>query len=206
MRLLWERGRPNAERVRQFILEKQLEIPLIEVDLAAETHPAWWIDPTPIMAPPILELDDGTRVTETMAICAYLEELYPEPALLGTNPRDQALVRMWQRRTDWRLLRFVCEAIVALAPEDHPLCDPEHVMRVPAWGRTARKLAEAYLDVLERALSDHPYLVGNSLTMADLAAYSAIVLGEHIGLTPQEAHPALNRWFAEISSRPSTRA
>ncbi len=105
---------PNPRRVRIFLAEKGVEIPRIEVDLAKlEQRTPQFSAVNPFQTIPILELDDGTRIAESIAICRYIEALHPEPNLFGRSPLEQAIIEMWQRQLELRLLLPVAQVVAS---------------------------------------------------------------------------------------------
>jgi glutathione S-transferase len=133
---LYDGGRaPNPRRIRIFLNEKGIEVPLIPVDMAAMGHKSPEITAlNPFQRLPILELDDGTILTESVAISRYFEELHPEPALFGTGAVGKAQVEMWNRRVELYLLA----AVTAAFRHTHPAMAEWEIPQVPAWGEANR--------------------------------------------------------------------
>ena len=129
---LFDGGRaPNPRRVRVFLAEKGIEVPLVPVDMGADEHRQEPVaSRNPLQRLPVLELDDGTILTETVAICRYFEELHPEPALFGEGALGKARVEMWQRRMELNLFLPVAFAFRHL----HPAMKDWEVPQIPEWG------------------------------------------------------------------------
>lgn len=169
---LYDGGRaPNPRRVRVFLAEKGIEVPLVPVDMGALAHKSDEVTArNPLQRLPILELDDGTVLTETVAICRYFEELYPEPALFGSDALGKARVEMWQRRMEFHLLMPVAQAFRHI----HPAMKEWEVPQVAAWGEANKPKAVDFLRLLDEHLADSEFAVGDSLSIADITGMIAI--------------------------------
>ena len=192
----------HPRRVRIFIAEKGVPIARREVDAAggANATPEF-LRLNPLGKLPVLELDDGSAITESLAICRYLEALHPEPALMGRTPREVAHIEMWTMRLDTELSRPIGDAFahssefyrgrIAQVPE------------VAAWSRSRALQTMGWLD---RELAGRSHMAGEDYTVADIVAQCACVLGKATGLRipPEMTH--LARWFASVSARPTARA
>ena len=148
---LFDGGRaPNPRRVRVFLAEKGIEVPLVPVDMGALEHKREAVSSrNPLQRLPVLELDDGTILTETVAICRYFEELHPEPALFGTGALGRALVEMWQRRMEFNLFGPVAQAFRHI----HPAMKEWEVPQIPAWGEANKAKAVEFLQFLDAELA-----------------------------------------------------
>src|SRR5262245_64396467 len=136
---LYQSGRaPNPRRVRMFLAEKAVSIPIEEIDLAAEEHKsAEFTALNPLQRVPVLVLDDGTSIAESMAICRYFERLRPEPPLFGRGAKEEALVEMWNRRMELHLLSAVSNVFRHTHPAMKHLEDP----KVPEWAEAHKPRA-----------------------------------------------------------------
>ena len=192
----------NPRRVRIFLAEKGIDIPKVEVDmLKGENKSTDFLAKNPMGTMPVLELDDGTFLSESVAICHYIEELHPEPPLMGTSARERALVEMWNRRMELEILRPVTDAFVHLSPFWAGRRE-----QIPATGEAARQTALARMAWLDAELAGRSYISGAAYTIADITAQCACLLGKNTG-TPIPANLTnLTRWFAEVSARPTARA
>lgn len=135
---LFDGGRaPNPRRVRVFLAEKGISVPLVSIDMGALEHKNEAVSSrNPLQRLPVLELDDGTVITESVAICRYFEELHPEPALFGRGALGKAQVEMWQRRMEFNLLSCVAQAFRHI----HPAMKEWEIPQIPEWARpTSRR-------------------------------------------------------------------
>ena len=192
----------NPRRVRIFLAEKGLTIPGVEVDMAGgENRREPYLAINPMGTMPVLELDDGTHIAESMAICRYFEELHPEPPLFGANPLERALVEMWNRRMELEIARPLQEAFVHLSPYWAGKRE-----QVPEAGKFARKTALARMAWLDGELAKRPFIAGERYTVADITAQCGLLLGKNTGTPIPAELTNLSRWFAEVTSRPTARA
>jgi glutathione S-transferase len=204
MKLYIDRGRaPNPRRVRIFLAEKGLTLPTEAIDLGALQHktPAFTAI-NPVQRLPALVLDDGTVITESIAICRYLEALHPEPPLFGTGALDQALVEMWQRRVEFHLLAPVSHVFRHL----HPAMAEMEVPQVPAWGEANKPRVLEFLQLLDGALKERAFVAGRHFSVADITAVVAVDFLKPAKLAVPEDLARLRRWHAEVSARPSVAA
>ncbi len=193
---------PNPRRVRVFLAEKGVSVPVRQVDIGSqENRKPPFLARNPFGGLPVLELDDGTCIAESVAICRYFEELHPEPPLLGTDARDRALVEMWSRRTELELWRFVTGCF----QHTHDYFK-DRIEQVPAWGELCRKTARERLVIFDRELAGRPFLAGERYTIADITALCALDFGRvvDIRIAPEQKH--LARWHEAVSARPSAKA
>jgi len=198
---LYEIGAPNPRRVRIFLAEKNAEIESVTVDVMAGAHqtPAF-LEKNSLGLLPVLELDDGTCITESVAICRYLESHYPEPPLLGMGPLQQAVVEMWNRRLELGLFRSTADYFQHTIP-----FFKDKIAQLPAYAETAKESARKHLDWLNGALADRKFLAGDDYTIADITAQVALDLGTPSVFTVEPRHEHLSRWLSEVSARPSAR-
>ena len=201
---------PNARRVRMFAAEKGIELPSRQVDLKAGEHlGAEFLRLNPDGTVPVLELDDGTAISESVAICQYLEELHPEPPLMGVDAIDRARVTMWQRRMEQHGLWAVAEAFRNQAPglRDRALPGPRPVAQIPALAERGRQRCGWFLEDLEARLSRVAFVAGERFTIADITALVAVDFARRAAGTelPAEGR-GLARWYREVGGRPSAAA
>ncbi|MFC6491118.1 glutathione S-transferase family protein [Nitratireductor sp. GCM10026969] len=201
---LYDGGRaPNPRRVRIFLAEKGLEVPLVPVDMGAEEHRSPEIERlNPLQRLPILELDDGTVLTESIAICRYFEALHPEPALFGSGVLGQAQVEMWQRRVELGLFIPVAAAFRHL----HPAMKGWEVPQVPEWGEANKPKARDFLRFLDRELADRPFVCGGDYTIADITALVAVQFMKPARIEMPEGLDHLRRWLDDVAARASASA
>ena len=193
---------PNPRRVRIFLAEKGIAVPYEQVDIVkAENRSPEFRTKNPLGTLPVLELDDGTCIAESVAICRYFEELHPEPPLMGTTARDRALVEMWQRRMELEI--FV--PITQVFRNSHPFF-AGRIPQVAEYGEVCRKAAEARLAWLDGVLADREFIAGDRYTIADITALCGIDFGRVSKIKIQPEHAHLARWHAAVSARPSAKA
>lgn len=192
----------HPRRVRIFLAEKGLAVDRREVDAAggANATPEF-LRLNPLGKLPVLELDDGSAISESLAICRYLEALHPDPPLMGRTPREAAQIEMWTLRMDHELSRPIAEAFVHSGEfyRGRVAQQPE----VAAWARTRALQTMAWLD---RELAQRPFIATEHYTLADIVAQCACVLGKATGLRIPAELSHLSRWFADVSARPTARA
>ena len=201
---LYDGGRaPNPRRVRIFLAEKGLTVPTEQVDLGSLQHrsPAYTAI-NPMQRVPALVLDDGTVITESMAICRYFEALNPEPPLFGRGAVDGALVEMWSRRVEFHLYLPVSYVFRHLHPAMKALVDPQ----VPAWGEANKPLVAEFVKFLDGELRERRYVAGQEFSVADITALVAVDFMKVAKLAVPDDHANLRRWHQEVSARPSAKA
>ena len=169
---LYDGGRaPNPRRVQIFMAEKGLDIERIQVDIASlEQKSEAFTKINPMQRLPVLVLDDGTVIAETVAICRYLEELHPEPPLMGVDAKDKAIVEMWQRRVEMGFLMPVAFAFRHQHPGAATLEQPQ----ITEWAEANRPKAREFMEFLDAELAGRPFIAGERFTIADITAYVEI--------------------------------
>ncbi|MFG1416582.1 glutathione S-transferase [Xanthobacter sp. V0B-10] len=194
---------PNPRRVRIFLSEKGITVPVAPVDLAKLEHKSdAFTRVNPRQRVPALELDDGTVIAESIAICRYFEALQPEPNLFGRSPLEQALVEMWQRRVELELLT----PIMAVLRHLNPAMAAMEVPQVPEWGEANRPRVQAFLEFLDTELAERAYVAGERFTVADITAIVAIDFMRAIRAEVPESLTHIRRWRDIVSQRPSMKA
>jgi len=201
---LYDGGRaPNPRRVRIFLAEKGISVPIVPVDLGALEHRGEnYTAINPMQRVPALVLDDGTVITESMAICRYFEALHPDPPLFGRGALASALVEMWSRRAEFHLYLPVSNVFRHLHPGMKALVDPQ----VPAWGEANRAPVADFLRFLDGELARRPFIAGNDFTVADITALIAVDFMKVAKLAIPDELGNVRRWRDEVSSRPSAAA
>ena len=194
---------PNARRVRIFIAEKGLEIPIVPVNMmTGENQSEDYLAKNSLGKMPLLELDDGTCIAESAAICRYLEEMNPNPPLMGQNPLERALVEMWHRRME---LEFLIPMITIFLHTGEMWKD--RVTQIPQVAETGILNVKERMEWLDRELDGKEFITGEDYTIADIAAQCAFVMGKAaLGLRIAEDQLNLSNWFTRVSSRPTARA
>src|SRR5262252_10337689 len=171
---LYDGGRaPNPRRTRIFLAEKGITLPMEQVDLGALAQKsAAYAAINPLKRVPALVLDDGTVITESIAICRYFEALKPEPALFGRTGLEAAMIEMWNRRMEHKLLFGVAQVLRHLNPGMQALENPQ----VTAWGEANKPRVFEFLRLLDGGLAARPYVAGDRFTVADITGLVAIDL------------------------------
>jgi glutathione S-transferase len=202
---LYDGGRfPNPRRVRVFLAEKGLSMPDLEqVDLGQKQHKSEAFSAiNPLQAIPVLELDDGTMIAESVAICRYFEEIHPETPLFGRDAREKAIVEMWNRRLELGLLN----SIAAVFRHGHPAMAGHEVPQVAAWAEANRDKVATNLRLLDAQLARHTFVTGETYTIADITAQIAVDFMRLPKLSAPDDCVNVKRWHAEVSARPSAGA
>ena len=193
---------PSPRRVRIFLAEKGISVPLVPVDLGKLEHKqAPYASINPVQQVPALELDDGTVLTESIAICRYFEELNPDPLLFGTGPLGRATVEMWQRRLEFGLFATVGQAFRHL----HPAMAAMEVPQIAAWGEANKPRATAFLQLLDRHLVNRDF-VCDGFTVADITGLVAMDFMKLARIPVPEELGHVRRWPAALAARPSASA
>jgi glutathione S-transferase len=194
---------PSPRRVRIFLAEKGVSIPLVEVDLAKLEHKtAEFLCLNPFETIPVLELDDGTRIAETIAICRYVEALWPEPNLFGVTPVEQAMIEMWQRQLELRLLLPIAQVVRHSHPKMAEMENPQ----VPDWAAVNRPKALHAMEIVDEALRDRPFIAGDRFTVADITGLVALDFAKSARIEIPPELVRLNRWREALKARPSAAA
>jgi len=194
---------PNPRRVRIFLAEKGLQVPEIRIGLREGGHRApEHLARNSLGQVPVLELDDGTAISETVAICRYFEVLHPTPPLFGVTALEQAQVEMWSRRLELRLT----VPVGMFWRHAHPFT--AHLLKQNReFGESNREAVDKILLWLDRELADgRPYVTGEAYSMADIVGQTTLDFADFIGLaTPAEARNVL-AWRERMAARPSASA
>ncbi len=194
---------PNPRRVRVFLAEKAIEVPLVAIDMTSLGHKSEEITSrNPLQRLPVLELDDGTIIAESLAICRYFEETKPEPALFGVNPLDKAIVEMWSRRMEFNLFSPIAQAFRHL----HPAMKTWEVPQVPEWGEANKSKAIKVLQWLDNELSERKFIAGERYTIADITAMIAVDFMKPARILMPEECTNVIRWHKSVRDRPSALA
>ena len=193
---------PNPRRVRVFLAEKGVQVPYEDVDIGkAVNRQPEFRKKNPMAGVPVLELDDGTCIAESVAICRYFEELHPEPNLFGVGAKERAQVDMWNRRMEFNLLQPIADTF----RQRHEFFKGR-IRQAPEYADIQRLNAEDGLKWLDGELANRRFIAGDRFTIADITAMIAVDFGRvsKIGIQPDQKN--LARWHAEVSARPSAKA
>ena len=196
---LYESPSPNARRVHIFMAEKGIECERIAVDIrAAENLSAEYLAKNPGGRVPMLELEDGTFIGESVAICRYLESLQPESPLFGESGIQAAKVEMWQRRAELNFFLEVAGAFRNITGffKDRETC-------VAEWGQVCAERAPKMLSMFDEQLSQTAYLAGDTFSIADITLAVALDFARMVKVVALPELPNIERWYGQISARSS---
>jgi glutathione S-transferase len=203
MKLYEEPRAPNPRRVRIFLAEKGISVPRVSTDINKMEHKTpEFAALNPLQRTPALQLDDGTVIAESIAICRYFEEVQPDPPLFGVGAVGKALVEMWQRRIEFGLLGAIAAAFRHL----HPAMAQMEVPQVAAWGEANKPKAIEFLQVLDAHLADSQFVCGDAFTVADITGLVAVDFMRPAKITLPEELANVRRWHSVVSERSSARA
>ena len=195
--------------MRIFLAEKEVDIPLVAVNLReGEQLGEAFRKINPDCTVPVLELDDGTMISEIFAICLYLESQYPEPALMGRNSVERAMVAMWNTKIEQNGIAALAEILRnrAKGMQDRALTGPINLAQIPQLVARGRTRAEAFFDRLDDQLRDGAYVTGEQFSMADITAYVMVEFAGWSKISIKESQENLQRWYNTVSKRPGTMA
>jgi glutathione S-transferase len=193
---------PNPRRLRIFVAEKGLNIPSEEVSLfEGQNRTPEMLAKNPTGGLPFMELDDGSHLSESVAICRYLEGLHPEPNLFGKDNREQAEIEMWNRRMELNLF----SAVGRVFQHTNELFKGR-IKQFPEYGATQRETVEQQFKWLDDQIGNKPFIAGNRFTIADITAEVAVDFGEFAGVKYDPTLKNLARWHKSVASRPSAKA
>jgi glutathione S-transferase len=201
---LYDGGRaPNPRRTRIFLAEKGIRLPLEQIDLGAlqQKSPAF-AAVNPLMRVPALVLDDGTVITESIAICRYFEAVQPDPPLFGRGALEMAHIEMWNRRLEIHLLFPISHVF----RHSHPMMKEMEVPQVPAWAEANKPRILEFITLLNRELKGRRFVAGDAFTVADITGLVAVDFMKPAKLAVPDELVDLKRWHAELSARPSAAA
>jgi glutathione S-transferase len=194
---------PSPRRVRIFLAEKGIDIPKVPVDLGRmEQKRASFVELNPMARVPVLMLDDGTVISETMAISRYFEVLYPEPNLLGRDALEVAKIEMWNRRIEHGLYTYV----QAVFRHTHPHMAEMEKPQIAAWAEANKPRVFEFLEVFDRELANRSFAALDRFTVADITGLVAVDFMKPAKLAIPDEFANVKRWHAETSARPSAQA
>lgn len=203
MRIIETAKAPNPRRVRIFLAEKGLTVPFEQIDIMKlDQRQAGFAGQNPMQQVPVLVLDDGTAIAESVAICRYFEETNPEPPLFGVGPKGRALVEMMNRRVELGLLFRVAQAF----RHTHPAMAELEKPQIKEWGEVNRGRIGEMLEMLDRDLSGREFVAGDRYSIADITTLVAIDFMKPIKFERPAALSHLDRWYKAVAARPSAKA
>jgi glutathione S-transferase len=204
MKIYEEKIAPNARRVRMFLAEKDLlgNIDFEQIDLKAGGN----ITPdfkqkNPIAKVPVLEMEDGSFLSESMAICRYFEVLHPEVPLMGSTAQQQAVIEMWQRRCEIYFMNSV-----GMGFQHTSGYFSDRMKPVAEWGQICVESVPKFFSLLDSHLKDSKYIAGNEFSVADITAYVTMDFAKVIRVRPDKNLINLKRWYDLVSTRESIKA
>jgi glutathione S-transferase len=188
--------------VRIFLAEKGIEVPTVQVDIGkAENRQPEFLAKNPMGGVPILELDDGSFLAETVAICRYFESVQPEPALMGVDGQDCAFVEMWNRRMEFEVTLPAMQSF----RNTHDFFKGR-IPQVPEYGAVCKASVLKRLEWLDTELAGREFIAGERFTIADITAVVGIDFGRVTEIRIEPELKNLQRWYEAVSSRPSAKA
>jgi len=195
-------GAPNPKKLRVYLAEKGLDIPCEQVSIiTGENRQPEFLKKNPLGGLPVLELDDGGILTESLAIIEYLEELNPKPSLLGTTPRERARVRELERIADLGVLG----AVGAYFQNTHPFM-AGRFKQSPDAAENAKTRLSNNLKVLDAAIGRSPFVAGDNPSIADCTLFAALEFAEFAQAPVDASVKNVHRWYEEFKKRPSASA
>lgn len=209
MRLFDFNRAPNPRRARMFIAEKGLQVPLVNVDLySMEQLSPEFLAINPGGTLPVLETEDGQYLAETVAICHYLEQRFPEPVRMGHSPEEQATVLMWNNIIEQTGMVAIAEVLRNWSPGFRNRAFPGTVdyPQMPALIDRGRQRMEQFFDRMETQLTGREFLASRDYSLADISLLAMTDFAGWVKVDPQRTRPQLRRWYAMASDRPSAAA
>jgi glutathione S-transferase len=190
---------PNPRRVSIFLAEKRIDIPVEELNLGnLENLAPDFVAKNPMGRVPVLEMDDGTYLAESLAICRYFEETQPEPPLFGVGAQNKAEVEMWNRRMEFEVLGMISQCF----RNTHPYWEGK-IPQVKEHGELCRTTVMQRMEWLDSELADREFIAGNRFTVADITAHTGFALGRIPKIRIAEDQKNLQRWYDDVAARPS---
>lgn len=203
MKLYDSKMAPNPRRTRIFLAEKGVSVPTEQVDMMKMEHKTpEYTAINPLQRMPVLVLDDGTVIAESLAICRYFDALHPEPPLFGVGAKEIALVEMWSRRVENNFFATVAAVFRHL----HPAMKELEVPQVPAWAEANKPRVMQFLELLDDQLGKNEFIAGDRFSVADITALCTLDFMKPARLTVPEGAANVKRWHAAVSARPSAKA
>ncbi|MBT8105984.1 MAG: glutathione S-transferase family protein [Woeseiaceae bacterium] len=200
---------PSPRRVRIFLAEKGVEAETVTVDLAkGEQFADDFRGRNPDCAVPVLELDDGTCISEVLAICQYIEELHPQPSLLGGTPEERARISMWTAKVELQGLSAAADAVrnTLKAFDGRSVLGPVGYEQIPELAERGFARVDDFMHRLDAQLADNPFVAGDRFTIADIAAFVMVDFMKWVRTNIPEDCTSVSRWYDEVSQRPSAAA
>ncbi|MGB5333327.1 MAG: glutathione S-transferase [Woeseiaceae bacterium] len=203
------RTAPSPRRVRFFLVEKGIDLETVQVDLGSgEQFSEAFRKINPDCVVPVLELDDGRCLSEVLAICSYLEELYPEPALFGKTAEERARALMWNAKVEQQGLWAMADAFrnSSKALTNNALPGPDHYVQIPELADRGRTRVVKFMQRLDGQLAENEYVAGDFFSIADISAMVTVDFAAWIKIALPDDANSLVRWYAQVSKRPGASA
>ena len=200
---------PSPRRVRIFLAEKGITIPTVQVDLRnGEQFTDAFRAINPDCTVPVLQLDDGTVIADAIAICQYIEELHPDPPLIGSTPQERAVVTAINRQIERDGFFAAMDALrnTATGLKGRALPGPHDYEQIPELAERGRMRLEHFFRDMEARLSGRVFVTGDRYTIADISALIVVDFAGRLKLAVPDECDNLRRWYAAVSARPSTKA
>ncbi len=198
---------PNPRRVRIFLAEKGISVPLERVPLASGAHKEpGFIKKNALGQVPVLELDDGATISETVSICRYFEAIQPEPPLFGRNPKEIGLIDMWIRRVELHLSAHLSQVWINAHPYTEAYAAKMGIRRFPEFGEESRTRLIDKMSWLDGEMTGREFIAGDAFSMADIAALTVLDFAAFIGVPLADSAGNLKAWHERVSARPSAAA
>jgi glutathione S-transferase len=200
---------PNPRRVRIFLSEKGVEIPKVQVDLRTQEQlKPEFLAINPFATVPVLELDDGRRIAETIAICRYIETVHPEPRLFGHDAYEMATVEEWQRHCEFEGTAAVADGFRNSTPgmKGRAMTGQQPYEQIPELAERGRARATKFFELLDARLGKQEFVAGARYSVADITALVSHDFGTRTKVLSLDHLPNLKRWHTAVSARPSATA
>jgi glutathione S-transferase len=200
---------PSPRRVRIFLAEKGISVPTVQVDLRnGEQFTDAFRAINPDCTVPVLQLDDGTVIADAVAICGYIEELHPEPALIGATPQERAVVTALNRQIERDGFLAAMDALrnTAAGLKGRAVPGPHDYEQIPELAERGRKRIEHFFRDMDARLSGRAFVAGDRYTIADISALIVVDFAGRLKLAVPDDYANLRRWYAAVSGRPSAKA
>ena len=200
---------PSPRRVRIFLAEKNLDVEVIQVNTAEGEHlKDDFLKINPWATVPVLKLDDGTCISEAIACCRYLEENYPNPPLMGADPREKAIISMWEHRMEWDgflpVAEFLRNAVERF--KNRGLTGTLNFNQIPALAERGKKRIAHFHDFLDRRLAESKFVATDKYSIADITAQVSIDFAHRVGVSIPEDKKNILRWHSNVNSRESAKS
>jgi glutathione S-transferase len=201
---------PNPRRVRMFLAEKGIEVPSVQINTReAEQFSEAFQKINPRGTVPVLVLDDGSTITESISICRYFEELHPEPSLFGRDAKEKAVIDMWNRRVEIECYAPAADVVRNSLEmfKDRAIAGiPNGVPQIAALAERGRQSYARFIDRLDERLAVSKFIAGEHLSIADQSAYIALDFAKRGDLQVPDTARNVLRWQGEMAGRPSASA